>query len=182
MKQLISYVPDRYRTINELIDILNAWQPEAVEWREAVRDLLAQANINSATWGLSDYEARYGLPIEPEGRNDEERRSTIRAKRRAVGIVDEATIENICVGYVNGEVKCTSNPGTLTITVEFLGEMGIPTNIDDLFAVLRPIVAAYTGIEWKFRYLLIRDIHEVMTLAEMESTKLSNFAMGRYDA
>lgn len=181
MKRLTDYIPERYRAIEELADVLQALQPESDAWRAAVRDFLAQANINTATWGLAEYEERYGLPVAPEGRTDEERRGTIRAKRRAVGVIDEAAIERICAGYVNGEVRCTSNPGKMTITVEFLGEMGVPSNIDDLFAVLRPIIAAYTGIDWKFKYLLIRDIHEVMPLVEMESTPIRYFAMGRYE-
>ena len=181
MKQLTQYIPDRYRMIPELMEVLEAEQPEAEAWRAAVRDLLAQSNINTATWGLAEYEKRYGLPVRPDGRTDEERRGNIRAKRRAVGVINIEGIRNICAGYVNGEVTVTNNEGEMTIGIEFNGFYGVPSNIDDLTAALRPLIAAYTGISYHIRYLLIQDIHEVMTLDEMESTKLSNFAMGRYD-
>lgn len=148
--RLTDYLPYRYRGIEELVAVLEVETPEAEAWRRAVRDLLAQANINTATWGLDYYEERYGLPIAPAGESYESRRAFIRAKRRAFGVIDEEVIEQICREYLDGDAKCTSNRGDLTITVQFLGELGRPENLDKLYAFLRTIIASYVGMISRF--------------------------------
>ena len=54
----------------------------------------------------------------------------------------------------------------------------MPTDLEDLYAALDEVKPAHLAIVYTFRYLLIKDIHEVMTLKEVESTTLRKFAGG----
>ena len=44
--------------------------------------------------------------------------------------------------------------------------------------MLDEVKPAHLAIVYTFRYLLIKDIHEVMTLSEVEATTLKKFAGG----
>ena len=55
---------------------------------------------------------------------------------------------------------------------------GIPAGINDLKAALERHVPAHLILEYLYRYLLIKEVHEVMTLTEMDATVMNKFAGG----
>ena len=74
----------------------------------------------------------------------------------------------------NGMVEVGFSAGK--IVVQFVGAFGIPEDLDSLEAALQLVIPAHLAMEFLFRYLLIRDIHEVKTLSEMEQLTLNQFA------
>ncbi|MNJ50809.1 hypothetical protein D3C77_460970 [compost metagenome] len=80
--------------------------------------------------------------------------------------------------YDGGTVDVSFQPAEWSFTVKFIDTIGIPPNLDDLKAVIEEIKPAHLAVEYEFSYLLIRDIHAVMTLSELEQLSLLKFAGG----
>ena len=76
----------------------------------------------------------------------------------------------------NGAVEAAFTGGR--IVVRFVGPFGIPEDLDSLKAALELVIPAHLGMDFLFRYLLIRDLHQVKTLTEMEQLTLNQFAGG----
>jgi hypothetical protein len=62
-------------------------------------------------------------------------------------------------------------------TIKFIDEFGIPDNLEDIKNSLEEIKPSHLDILYQFRYLLVNDV-SVMTINEINSKKLSNFAGG----
>lgn len=140
----------------------------------SIRD---QTFIRTATTGLSLWEVELGIPIDldkPIG----ERRSVVEAKMRGVGTVTPAMVERVAQSYERGDVRVTQRYSDYTFIVTFIGTLGTPPNIDDLKAAIEEIKPAHLDVEYAYRYLRIKEIHNVMTIAQMNQTKLDKFAGG----
>ena len=74
----------------------------------------------------------------------------------------------------NGEVIVTF-PGS-KLRLQFVGAYGVPVDLDALKASVRLVIPAHLAVEYVIKYLLIRDIHEVMTIGTLETQPLGNFA------
>ena len=61
------------------------------------------------------------------------------------------------------------------IVVTFVGAFGVPDDMQGLRDAINIIKPAHLIVDYVFRYLLIKDIHEVKTIAEMNDTNLSMF-------
>ena len=120
------------------------------------------------------YERILGLKSD-EDKTLEDRRSSIQAAWNVAKKPSLSSIQAICVGWEKGGVIASYEPGTLTLN--FIGAVGIPANVDDLKAALERAVPAHLVINYAYRYLLIKEV-EAMTLSELESTPLSSFAGG----
>ena len=106
----------------------------------------------------------------------EDRRAAIQAAWGVAKKPSLSSIQAICDGWQSGGIICAYEPGELSLN--FIGGIGIPANIDALISALRSMVPAHIHINYNYNFLLIRDIHEVYTLDQMESTPLKNFAGG----
>ena len=119
------------------------------------------------------------------------RRSKIQAKWNASRHNDVKLIQDICDAWRNGQVKVDfyrairkgemetykkerfANDGI--IRIEFIGEYGIPPDLDNLKSMINDFKPAYLIVSWIYNFLLKKDINGVMTKAEMESTKKNLF-------
>ena len=104
-----------------------------------------------------------------------DRRSVIKSKLRGSGKVDHIQIKLVADAYTNGDVVVSFNGH---IVVKFTSNYGIPPNLDDVKNALEDVKPAHLAIDYEFRYLLIKDIHNVLTLSEMEQAPLNKFAGG----
>jgi len=89
-----------------------------------------------------------------------------------------AMIQSVAESFSNGDVEVTELSERYRVGIKFVGNIGTPPNMDDLTAALREIMPAHLGWDYRYMYLLIRDIHGVKTLAEMEGLTLDKFAGG----
>lgn len=137
-----------------------------------IQELEKQLSIDTATWGLEIYEKELGIKTNLS-KPISERRSVIKSKWRGTGKVDRYLIKTVVDAYTNGEVEVGFDGN---IIVEFTSVLGTPPNIEDAENAVKEISPAHLRIIYGYMYLLIRDVHEVMTLQEMESIKLDKFA------
>lgn len=105
-----------------------------------------------------------------------DRKSAIQAKWYSNIHNDILLLQMICDAWKNGEAVVGFENGKIKIT--FVGEYGVPADLNNLKARLEEVKPAHLPYETIFKYLLIRDIHEVKTLDEMEQLTISQFASG----
>ena len=90
--------------------------------------------------------------------------------------MDIALLQAVADSWRNGDIDVTFPDGKIHIT--FVGSYGVPNDLDTLISMLDEVKPAHLAIVYTFRYLLIKDIHEVLTLSEVEATTLKKFAGG----
>lgn len=119
------------------------------------------------------YEALLGIDSD-ETKSLADRRAYIGAMWKKGAPATRSAIQSICDGWMNGECDVTAGAGYIEIT--FNSEMGVPTDLATLQKALLDVVPAHLEIRYNFKYLLVGEVHEVMTLAEMDATPMSYFA------
>lgn len=62
------------------------------------------------------------------------------------------------------------------ILLKFVGENGAPKDLTTLLSLVNEIKPAHLPLEIRFRYLLIKEVHNVLTLAEIANKKMEEFA------
>ncbi|AFM40343.1 hypothetical protein Desaci_1317 [Desulfosporosinus acidiphilus SJ4] len=137
-------------------------------------DLEAQFNVDTATWGLDYYEKELGIPTD-NTKPLSYRASVIKSKWRGGGKLNSTLIKTVCDAFTNGNTEVTFDG---TIKVKFNSILGIPPNLNDLKAAVSQIKPAYLELVYLFSYLLINEIHQVMTINQLDSTPLNEFAGG----
>jgi hypothetical protein len=176
-ERLRGHLPDYYAEIVEM-DTLTA--TEGVEFDALYSDietLLNEAYPETSTIFLDRYEKDLQIVVDASKPVDQ-RRSVIISKMRGSGKVSGSMIKNVAQAYDGGTVGVAVDVPHYTIIITFIDTVGIPQNLDDLKQALEDIKPAHMTLEYKFRYLLIREIHNVMTLNQIETVTLSNFAGG----
>ena len=64
------------------------------------------------------------------------------------------------------------------IQITFVGSFGVPDDLDSLKLAIGEVKPAHIGFEIIYKYLLIENIHEVMTIEDLEKITLEQFAFG----
>lgn len=107
----------------------------------------------------------------------ESRRSVLAARYRSSGKVSIETIQAVADAWRNGEVDVDFAGGRIQVT--FVGDYGVPEDLQALQEAIGRTIPAHLPIDYFFRYLLIREIHQVKTLTQMQQLTLKQFAGGR---
>lgn len=140
----------------------------------AVYDVLNQFFIDTATWGLANWERVCGIVTDP-AKPIEQRRAVVKSKLRGIGTVTVALIKNVAESFVNGEVEVTENVAPYTIGIRYVSAIGVPDNIADIQRALREIIPAHLAISYSFRYLTVSQVG-AMTVGVLQTMKLNKFA------
>lgn len=174
MNNLIEYIPIYERKSKVYNELIKAYEEELYKKHLYLDDILNQVNVDTATWGLDIYEKELNIKKDIS-KSYEERRSLIKSKLRGIGKVDKALIKLVADSYTNGhvDVKFDNN-----IKIKFNSLYGIPSNLDDLKTAINEIKPAHLRILYEFSYLLIEDIHDSMTINELQNKQLNLFAGG----
>jgi len=172
---MLSNLPQQYRA-DPWMAVLAAALCGTLDAQDArAESAAAQMSLDTVTWNLETEERIAG--IKPTaGATDEERRSALKAKWRSGGKVSIEQIQAVADAWRNGEVEVSFPSGR--IHVQFVGSFGVPTNMDGLKRAIALVIPAHLPVDYILRYLLIRDIHGVKTLAEMDALPLDQFAGG----
>jgi hypothetical protein len=171
---LKAYLPPMLTDTQTFNEILNSEGTEFDTLHSKIDDVKAQFNIDTATWGLNIYEKDLGITTDYTKALDY-RRSVIKSKSRGTGKLNATMIKLVCDSFSNGNVAVTFDG---TIHVKFTSVKGIPPNMNDLKNAVEQIKPAYLLLDYLFAYLLIKDVDGVMTLNQMQATKLNQFAGG----
>ena len=148
---LMDQYPAFWRQSVPTVTIIDAMGPEAQTLRAALADLLAQCNVETATWGLELWEKQLGLETEAN-KTDSDRRARIKSKLRGTGTVTVAMIQNMAQSFSNGEVEVLEDPARYHFDIRFVGSRGIPPNMDDLTAALEEIKPAHLTYAYIYVY------------------------------
>ena len=176
---LMELLPGYYERSEEMGAFQRALTPEVEALWDCYRSLLRQLTVETADTeeGLLLWEKLMGLPSEA-GKDFAFRKERIRSKLRGQGTTTAAMIKNAVDSFTNGKVEIIERPGEHRFVVKFNGEKGVPSNMDDVTAAIEELKPAHLVYSFEYAYYLIREIHERMTLNQMETLKLRQFARG----
>jgi uncharacterized protein YmfQ (DUF2313 family) len=181
-RDLFDYMPKEYEEFLESQAIVGAQAVELAKLYRSMSDILSQFYVDTATWGLAEWEKLTGLPVAPDYSNwdalprynvafstvegttwDEfekefvpdlnERRSAVVSKLRGHGTLSKSKLAEICGAYTGGDVTVHEYPSEFRIVIEFTGEAGVPANMDTLQSVLAELIPAHLSVEYTYRYL-----------------------------
>ena len=173
--ELVRNLPRQYRDdpwvlalADAILGVLEDQSQRSMETRE-------QLSLETITWAL-DIEERAAGIVPPAGATLESRRSVLAARLRSSGKVSIETIQAVADAWRNGEVDVDFPSGRIRVT--FVGGYGVPEDLPALQEAIGRTIPAHLPVDYLFRYLLIREIHNVKTLAQMQQLTLDQFAGG----
>lgn len=82
--------------------------------------------------------------------------------------------------FQNKKIEDFANANTstyLSFIVNFISTVGIPADLESLKKELEISRPAHIPIFYRFKYLLVKDIHNVMTVNQLQSHKIDDFAL-----
>jgi len=148
---LIDLLPEYYKNSPQVVELQGAFE----HWTEALKaardDLLAQLNVETATWGLSIWEKALGLETDVN-KPYEYRRTRIMSKLRGAGTTTKQMIKNVAESFSNGQVEIIEYNEENRFEVKFVGTIGIPPNMDDLTAAIEEIKPAHLAYTFVYVY------------------------------
>lgn len=174
-ERLRGYLPPYYDEVKEFDQLTFTEGTELDLLSGRTQDVLNQFYPESATWALDRYERDLQIVVDM-GKPYDQRRSVIISKMRGSGKVSGSMIKNVAEAYDGGEVDVAVSPAEYKIIITFIDTLGIPLNLDDLKKAIDDIKPAHMSVVYEFRFLLIRDIHNVMTYNQLQLTPYSKFA------
>jgi len=158
-----SWIRELFTSIGLTLDELN----------NAIIDLEKQYWFDTMTWAIPINEKLLAIKFNPTN-SIEDRRSFIEAKWKSAGKADLALIQAVCNSWKNGKVAASFRNGK--IELKFNGEYGIPNDFQGLLKILDDVKPSHLGLNYIFTYLLVKDINNKITLNELQSRKIHEFA------
>lgn len=147
---LSKYVPSVIYNIPEFQTTYKSQGLELSILNKNIKDLQSQLFVNTSTWGLDFLERDYEIKTDLS-KTYEERREVILAKKRGNGTVTKKMIKNTAKAFTNVEVDVIENKD-YSFTVRFIGEKGIPKNLQDFKDMLEEIKPAHLAYNLEFTY------------------------------
>ena len=152
---LINKLPSFYE--NDIVKpIQSALGVEADSINNTVEDTLNQFFVNSATYGLDNWEQMLG--ISKNNFDIQTRRENIKAKMRSRGTTSIDVIKNICEAYSNGIVEININHSDYSFEISFISTIGVPLSFDEMDRVVNEIKPCHLAHSYKFNYNTHSDI------------------------
>ena len=170
-QDILNMLPRIYRKDKWLNDLFNAVGLSIDRLEQDCENALNELFGDTATYALPMYEKE--LLLNGDGKTLEDRRAAVIAGWQRGGKVDIYQIQAAANAWRNGETVVDFRNGKIVVT--FVGAFGVPDDMQGLRDAINIIKPAHLIVEYVFRYLLIKDIHEVKTIAEMNDTNLSMF-------
>jgi hypothetical protein len=156
-RDMFDYGPREYEEFRESSALIKSEATEFERVHSKVADVLAQFFIDTATWGLANWEQIVGVTTD-ESKPIDQRRSVVKSKLRGVGTVSVELIKNVVESWYGGEVDVTQEPAQYLVTVKFVSSYGVPENLADVERILRDIIPAHLKLVFAFRFVLYRDL------------------------
>lgn len=174
-QRMFSNLPAYYEKSRVMRSDMNAKGVELDCFTLALNEVLNQFFVSTATWGIEIWENELNLTVDAS-KPIEQRRSVVESKIRGAGKFSGQLVKSVAEVYDGGTVDVDFRPAEYAFTVRFIDTLGIPPNLDDLKAAIEEIKPAHMVVDYKYRYLLIREINNTMTLNQLQQRKLTDFA------
>lgn len=147
--------------------------------QEEINHLEAELIVETASdEGLRAMEVFLEIPTDPT-KPPNQRRSAIIGRLRGNSTVTRELIKSVADSYDRGTVQVTEDFDQYAFQVKFIDTLGIPSNLEDLKRAIEEIKPAHLKALYEFSYYLIKEIHGVMTINELQNQPLHKFAGGR---
>jgi hypothetical protein len=141
---------------------------------DTIEELKKQYWFDTMTdFGIKELESMLNFKTDPTA-SIEDRRSQLEARWKSNGKCDIYLLQAICDSWKNGDIDVQFVNGN--IQIKFVGETGVPNDLEGLEKALDEVKPAHLILIYSFRYLLIKEIDNLMTLNQMEQTPLRKFA------
>nr|WP_278002048.1 DUF2313 domain-containing protein [Clostridium botulinum] len=137
-----------------------------------LEDIKKQFKFSTMTWGADLLASEMSIKLDPSLKQDE-KNSIIAARWKSEGKADLNLLQAICNSWKNGKVKVSFLNGK--IVLKFIGEYGIPTDLNSLKKQIDLSKPSHLAVDYLFAYLLLKDV-EAMSLTTLQNNTLSNFA------
>jgi uncharacterized protein YmfQ (DUF2313 family) len=167
------YLP-RYYTGEVVTNILDRESEEMADLNADIADVLDQFFIDTATWGLENWERVCGIPTDRTKPN-QQRRSVIKSKLRGIGTVTVGMLQSVAQAYDRGTIEVTEQPSLYQFTIKFVDTLGAPPNIDDLKAAMESVKPAHLAVVYAYKYLLISQA-QALKISDIQQRKLTDFS------
>ena len=174
---MVDNLPTLYRKDPWILALAAALEEMLGRQSAGIADLGPQMSLNTVSWNLAVEERVAGI-TPPSGATIDSRREALKAQWRSGGKVDRDQVQRVADAWQNGAVEVIFVQGR--ILVQFVGPYGVPEDLSVLQDAVARVIPAHLPVDYRFRYLLIRDIHQVKTLAEMDQIPLNQFAGGTH--
>ncbi|HDK7215239.1 TPA: DUF2313 domain-containing protein [Clostridium botulinum] len=171
-QQLIANLHKRVRKDPYIIELCNSSGMEMNTIENVLEDIKKQFKFDTMTWGADLLAGEMGIKLDQSLKQDE-KNSIIAARWKSEGKADLNLLQAICNSWKNGNVKVSFIDGK--IVLKFVGEYGIPTDLESLKKQIDLSKPSHLPIDYLFAYLLLKDV-EAMTLTTLENTTLNKFA------
>lgn len=156
---------------------LNAWgiyQAIAVQFDDLKAGILDGQNqlfIDSVTWQLPVYESEFGIKLIDQS-NTQARRNNVMAMSRGGLGANPGTITNVLqsYGYATQIVEDFPN---YKVTIKFTDFKGVPSNINDLKALMTRFIPGHLQLNWAYLYNLYSDYEGKYTWGQMPTSGLT---------
>lgn len=143
-------IPSFYFQNEHVTNITSSMDIEVKTLQNAIEDLLKQLFVDTATWGLSDWEKLLGLKIDTT-ETLENRRARIKMAMRGAGTVTKDMLKNLCMSFTNGEVEIIENKD-YTFIIKFTDIKGVPSNLTYLKDAIEEVKPAHLNFSFQYLY------------------------------
>ena len=150
-QDLSGYIPHFLRDKREIKATTTAEGYEIGLAFHNLRDVFDQAFIPTATWGLSLWERDNGVTTNLS-LSFEERREILSAKLRGSGTVTGQMLKHTAEAFSGGEVEIIEKPEDYMFIIRFVGQKGIPRNMQAFMNMLEDIKPAHLAYKFEYTY------------------------------
>ena len=146
---LIDLYPEYLRASPAFVTIQDAMDPQIRLLRATTREILEQANVETATWGLTLWERQLGITPDPTLSQDE-RRDGIKAKLAGAQTTTKARLVAVCALF-GCAVTVVEHTSKYYFELRF-SEKGAINRVDALKAFIEEIKPAHLGVKYTFLF------------------------------
>ncbi len=150
---LARYAPGYVAALVEMAEIYRVQGMEIGSVNHVLADLIAQCFVQTATWGLLRWEEVYGITTNLS-LPYEQRREVILAKMRGQGTTTVEMIKNVASAFTGIEVEVIEDNSHYMFIIRFVGQYGVPRNLQAFREILEEIKPAHLGYELEYRFVI----------------------------
>lgn len=144
---LIDYLPSFYLKSKEVVNIQETLNDEVNELQANANDLITQIFVETATWGLKNWEDYLDIKTDVI-ESFEVRRSRIITRLRGQGTTTKAMVKSFCEGYAEGNVVITEMFNDYLIKIKFIGPIiGSDESVIKIRKLLNETKPAHLGFD-----------------------------------
>lgn len=154
---LLKYLPDYYKKSKVFSQLFRVLSNEVDSNNLEIKDLENQLFVDTATWGLDDWERELKMYTDLS-KPYLDRREAVKAKMRGSGTCTIEMIENTALAYTNAEIKVIEDNPKCTFKIKFVGVKGIPRDIELFKSTIDMIKPAHLTYTIEYTYNVWNDL------------------------